>query len=162
MLFRSFYQAIPSFTGTSKRLQKLRDDGNTVVFHDFAHAPSKVKATVDAVAETYQDWNIVAILELHTYSSLNSAFISHYSGTLNSATHPFVYYNPHAISLKKLPMLNRDEVAAAFGCDRLTVTDNSAELFSLLPAAGNGKTVWLFMSSGDFDGNDLKKIAETL
>jgi UDP-N-acetylmuramate: L-alanyl-gamma-D-glutamyl-meso-diaminopimelate ligase len=157
-----FYQAIPSFTGTSKRLQKLRDDGNTVVFHDFAHAPSKVKATVDAVAETYQGWNIAAILELHTYSSLNSAFISHYSGTLNSATHPFVYYNPHAISLKKLPMLNRDEVAAAFDCDRLTVTDNSAELFSLLPAAGTGKTVWLFMSSGDFDGNDLKKIAETL
>jgi len=157
-----FYAAIPTFRGTAKRLQKLRDDKETVVFHDFAHAPSKVKATVDAVAGAYDGWNIVAVLELHTFSSLNAKFIGQYDGTLNSATRPFVYFNPHALQLKKLPPLSRDDVSTAFGCPALTVTDNSSELFALLPSARVGRTVWLFMSSGDFDGHDIIDFAETI
>jgi len=157
-----FYAAIPTFRGTAKRLQKLRDDDQTVVFQDFAHAPSKVKATVDAVAAAYAGWNIVAVLELHTFSSLSPQFISQYGGTMNSATRPFVYYNPHALQVKKLPPLNPNDVSDAFRCPSLTVTDNSAALFAQLPVAKVGRTVWLFMSSGDFDGHDLTAFAETI
>jgi len=157
-----FYSAIPTFPGTSKRLQKLRDDEDTVVFLDFAHAPSKVRATVDAVAGAYHGWNVVAVLELHTFSSLNAEFIGQYAHSLNNATRQFVYYNPHAIKLKKLPLLNRSEVSDAFKCPSLTVTDSSTELFSLLPGSRVGRTVWLFMSSGDFDGQDIKTFAETI
>ena len=89
-----FYAAIPTFPGTSRRLQKLRDDEHIIVFHDFAHAPSKVKATIDAVAGAYSERNIVAVLELHTYSSLNAGFIGQYAGTMDSAAMAFVYYNP--------------------------------------------------------------------
>ncbi|MFO7574879.1 MAG: Mur ligase family protein [Bacteroidales bacterium] len=157
-----FYAAIPSFPGTSRRLQKLRDDEHIVVFQDFAHAPSKVKATIDAVAGAYTKRNIVAVLELHTYSSLNEKFIGQYAGTMDSATKAFVYYNPHALQMKKLPNLSREEVAAAFRHRDIFVTDNSEELFSAVTNAVNSNSALLLMSSGDFDGADLKKITETL
>jgi UDP-N-acetylmuramate: L-alanyl-gamma-D-glutamyl-meso-diaminopimelate ligase len=157
-----FYAAIPTFPGTSRRLQKLRDDEHIVVFQDFAHAPSKVKATIDAVAGAYSERNIVAVLELHTFSSLNAGFIGHYAGTMDSATKAFVYYNPHALKMKRLPDLSREDVAAAFRHRNLFVTDNSEELFSAVTNAVNSNTALLLMSSGDFDGADLKKITETL
>lgn len=157
-----FYAAIPTFPGTSRRLQKLRDDEHIIVFHDFAHAPSKVKATIDAVAGAYSERNIVAVLELHTYSSLNAGFIGQYAGTMDSAAMAFVYYNPHALQLKRLPDLSKQDVAAAFRHRNLFVTDNSEELFSAVTNAVNSNSALLLMSSGDFDGADLKKITETL
>jgi UDP-N-acetylmuramate: L-alanyl-gamma-D-glutamyl-meso-diaminopimelate ligase len=157
-----FYDAIPSFPGTARRLQKLRDDEHVVVFQDFAHAPSKVKATIDAVAGAYSKRKIIAVLELHTFSSLNSDFIGHYAGTMDSATKAFVYYNPHALKMKRLPDLSREDVAAAFRHSNLFVTDNSEELFRAVADSSEPESTVLLMSSGDFDGADLKQIAETL
>ena len=98
----NFYEAIKSFEGSAKRLQKLKENGNGVVYLDFAHSPSKVKATVEAIVARYPGRDIIACLELHTYSSLNSDFLPLYNGTLANATVAFVYFNPHAIELKSL------------------------------------------------------------
>ena len=157
-----FYNAIPTFPGTARRLQKLRDEDHLVVFQDFAHAPSKVKATIDAVAGAYSKRKIIAVLELHTFSSLNSDFIGQYSGTMDSASQAFVYYNPHALKMKRLPDLSRQDVAAAFRHNNLFVTDNSDELFSAVTNAVNSNTALLLMSSGDFDGANLKQFAANL
>lgn len=155
----SFYEAILSFAGTSKRLQKIFENENAVAYFDFAHSPSKVKATVDAIASRYQGREIVACLELHTYSSLNPDFLPQYRGTLEKASLAVVYFNPHAIQLKKLPPLSVDKVKEAFGKKDLQIFDNSDELFSFLANRKPKDPVYLFMSSGDFDGHDLLSIS---
>jgi UDP-N-acetylmuramate: L-alanyl-gamma-D-glutamyl-meso-diaminopimelate ligase len=150
-----FYEAIKSFEGTSKRLQKLKENENGVIYLDFAHSPSKVKATVDAVASRYPGRKIIAVLELHTYSSLNSDFLPLYKGTLANASIAFVYFNPHAIELKKLKSLSKDSVHKAFEGNNLKVYNNSGEMFSSIKALNYSNPVYLFMSSGDFDGFDI-------
>jgi len=157
-----FYSAIPSFEGTSKRLQKIKENENGVVYLDFAHAPSKVRATVEAIAERYPGRTIVAVLELHTFSSLNSDFLPQYRGTLDKASSAFVYFNPHAIELKKLPPLSVDNVKSAFGNIEIMVYNNSGELFSQLKRTKFVKPVFLLMSSGDFDGINFYSLAEDI
>lgn len=157
-----FYSAISSFEGTSKRLQKINENENGIVYLDFAHAPSKVKATVEAVAERYPDRTIIACLELHTFSSLNSDFLPQYRGTLNKASSAFVYFNPHAITLKKLPPLSVDKVREAFGDNKIKVYDNSGELFSEITGMKPCNPVFLLMSSGDFDGINFNSLSEEL
>jgi len=157
-----FYGAVQSFEGTSKRLQKLKENENGIVYFDFAHSPSKVQATVEAIASRYPGRNIVACLELHTYSSLNIDFLPQYRGTLDKATFPFVYFNPHAIRIKKLHPLSTDEVKKAFGGVKISVYDNSVEMFSFIQKQNFKNAVYLFMSSGDFDGSDLQILAEKL
>jgi UDP-N-acetylmuramate: L-alanyl-gamma-D-glutamyl-meso-diaminopimelate ligase len=157
-----FYSAIRTFKGTRKRLQKINENGNGIVYLDFAHAPSKVKATVEAVAERYPDRSIVACLELHTYSSLNTAFLPQYRGTLDKASSAFIYFNPHKIALKKLPPITAVNVKEAFGDARLEVFSNSDELFSVMKRAGFRNPVFLLMSSGDFDGIDFYLLSEEL
>jgi UDP-N-acetylmuramate: L-alanyl-gamma-D-glutamyl-meso-diaminopimelate ligase len=157
-----FYDAIRSFEGTSKRLQKLMENETGVVYFDFAHSPSKVKATVEAIAARYPGRDIIACLELHTYSSLSIDFLPLYRGTLDKSTFPFVYYNPHAIQLKNLPPLSPDEVKEAFGEKRLNVYNNSVELFSFIKIQKFRNPVYLFMSSGDYDGCDLKELSGEL
>lgn len=155
-----FYNAIQSFEGTSKRLQKLIENEKGVVYLDFAHSPSKVKATIESVAARYPGREIIACLELHTYSSLNSDFLSLYAGTMNSATSAFVYFNPHAIGLKKLEPLSKEQVEKAFAGNNINVYNNACELFSDLKDRGYYNPVYLFMSSGDFDGFSLNKLIE--
>jgi UDP-N-acetylmuramate: L-alanyl-gamma-D-glutamyl-meso-diaminopimelate ligase len=157
-----FYSAISSFSGTTKRLQKINENKNGTVYLDFAHAPSKVKATVDAVAERYPDRPIIACLELHTFSSLNNEFLPRYKGTLEKASSAFVYFNPHALKLKKLPSLSVDKVQEAFGESRIKVFSNSGELFSQMKKMKKGNPVFLLMSSGDFDGIDFNTLSEEL
>lgn len=154
-----FYKAITSFEGTAKRLQLLYENENGTAYLDFAHSPSKVKATVDAVAQRYPGRDIVACLELHTYSSLNSEFLSLYRSTLDNATYPCVYFNPHALELKKLPHLSHEKVKDSFGNEKLIVLTDSSEMFSLLRMEKFQHPVYLFMSSGDFNGADLKQIS---
>ena len=154
-----FYRAISSFEGTSRRLQKLNENENGVVFLDFAHSPSKVKATVEAVSSRYPDSEIIACLELHTYSSLNAGFLSLYQGTLNKASYAFVYYNPHALELKNLPPLSGPMVMEAFAGEKIMVCNDSAEMLSLLKTQTFKRPVYLFMSSGDFNGSDLKQLS---
>lgn len=157
-----FYSAIPSFRGATRRMQKLHEDKSRVIIHDFAHAPSKVKATVEAVAEEYEGVPLIAVLELHTYSSLNSSFIHRYGGTMASATEAYIYYNPHVLEIKKLPPLGKEEIAAAFSGSNIRVFDSAEELFESLASAAPAKGVWLFMSSGDFGGMSVKEFAEQL
>jgi UDP-N-acetylmuramate: L-alanyl-gamma-D-glutamyl-meso-diaminopimelate ligase len=155
-----FYEAIKSFEGTSRRLQKLKEAGNSLLYLDFAHSPSKVKATVEAIAARYPGREIIACLELHTYSSLNSEFLPLYKGTLTNATVAFVYFNPHAIELKKLNRLSANAVSEAFGGNNLKVYDNSKEMFTFIKSQTYRCPVYLFMSSGDFDGYDLNSLIE--
>jgi len=157
-----FYEAIQSFGGTSKRLQKLAGNENADVFLDFAHSPSKVKATVDAVAARFPERDIVACLELHTYSSLSSAFLPLYRDTLEKAAFSFVYFNPHAIKLKKLPSVSEKEINEAFGKKDLRICNYAGEMFSFIGKQKYRHPVYLFMSSGDFDGTDLKEMADIL
>jgi UDP-N-acetylmuramate: L-alanyl-gamma-D-glutamyl-meso-diaminopimelate ligase len=157
-----FYRAVQSFEGTSKRLQRLCRNKNGDAYLDFAHSPSKVKATVEAIAARYPGRDIIACLELHTYSSLNIGFLPQYHITLEKASFPFVYFNPHATILKKLPSLSIDEVKKAFGNTNIMVFDNSAEMFLFIRKQTFRNPVYLFMSSGDFDGINLQEMSEEL
>lgn len=153
-----FYTAIQSFEGTSKRLQKLVENEKGIVYLDFAHSPSKVKATVEAVAARYPGRVLIACLELHTYSSLSDDFLPLYDGTLKNATKAYVYFNPHAIALKKLKPIGKENVRKYFGGENISVFDNSRKLFKQINNQKYNSPVFLFMSSGDFDGFDLKTI----
>jgi UDP-N-acetylmuramate: L-alanyl-gamma-D-glutamyl-meso-diaminopimelate ligase len=155
-----FYRTIQSFEGTSKRLQKLVENEKGIVYLDFAHSPSKVKATVEAVAARYPDKEIIACLELHTYSSLSEEFLPLYNGTLKSASAGYVYFNPHAVALKKLKPVTKETIARSFGSNNILVYNNSGELFSAIRSQNYHSPVYLIMSSGDFDGFDIMKLIE--
>ena len=154
-----FYEAIQSFEGTSKRLQKLKENEKGVIYLDFAHSPSKVKATVDAISARYPGRKIIAVFELHTFSSLSPEFLPLYNGTLGNATTAFVYFNPHAVALKNLKSLSKDAVYEAFGGNNIKVYDNSGEMFLAIKELTYSNPVYLFMSSGDFDGFDICSLA---
>jgi UDP-N-acetylmuramate: L-alanyl-gamma-D-glutamyl-meso-diaminopimelate ligase len=157
-----FYNSIRSFEGTAGRLQKLGENGNGVLYYDFAHSPSKVKATVEAVAARYPGRNIIACFELHTYSSLNRNFLPFYKGTLEKATFAFIYFNPHQFVLKKLEPISKEAVKEAFSGQNLSVYNNSDEMFDYIKSRHFPFPVYLFMSSGDFDGHNLKHLSEDL
>ena len=145
-----FHDAIASFTGAQNRMQRLA--GSSIpVFRDFAHAPSKVQAAVAALAEQYGD--VRAVLELHTFSSLNPEFIPQYKGVLDPAQERWVYYSPQAVSHKKLPPLSKEDVQSAFG-EGVVVFDDAQELAKALESKGAIKAV-VMMSSGNFSGIDL-------
>ncbi|MBK7568104.1 MAG: peptidoglycan synthetase [Bacteroidetes bacterium] len=146
-----FYSAMESFKGAAKRLEILYKNDSGIVFRDFAHAPSKVQATVDAVKEQYPKRKLIACLELHTFSSLNKTFIAHYKNTMNKADVRIVYFNPHTVQLKKLPELLPEEVKHFFNDDSLHVINNSAQLSELLKMLKSVNTNFLLMSSGNFD-----------
>jgi UDP-N-acetylmuramate: L-alanyl-gamma-D-glutamyl-meso-diaminopimelate ligase len=157
-----FYRTIQSFEGTSGRLQILKENEKGIFFCDFAHSPSKVKATVEAVVARYPGRQIIACFELHTYSSLNKDFLPFYKGTLEKATDAFVYFNPHQFELKKLPPLSKDVVKEAFAGENLEVYDDSARMVSDVKSRSYSSPVYLFMSSGDFNGHDVKLLSEEL
>ena len=157
-----FYKTIQSFEGTSGRLQKLKENDKGIFFYDFAHSPSKVRATVEAVVARYPGREIIACFELHTYSSLNIDFLPFYKGTLEKATYAFVYFNPHQFELKKLTPLSKDSVKEAFSGKNLEVYDDSAEMFAKIKSMHAPFPVYLFMSSGDFNGYDMKLLSEDL
>ena len=155
---KEFYSAISSFSGAANRLELIAKNLYTSVYRDFAHSPSKLKATVDAVKEQFPGRMLVACMELHTFSSLSSHFLEQYKGTLDSADIPVVYYNPHTIKLKRLPPLDEEQVKKAFGNERLTVlTDSSALTDKLWSTAWKDKNL-LLMSSGNFDNIDLNEL----
>ena len=156
----NFYEAIKSFEGTSRRLQKLKENKNGTVYLDFAHSPSKVKATVDAIESRFPDREIIVCLELHTFSSLSSNFLPLYKGTLSNAKYAFIYFNPHAIKLKNLEPLSKETVYKAFGGENIKVYDNSKEMFSYIKYQNYHYPVYLLMSSGDFDGFDINQLID--
>ncbi|MEZ5014925.1 MAG: Mur ligase family protein [Chitinophagales bacterium] len=150
-----FYTYMQTFRGAAKRMQVLRSTDDHIIYRDFAHAPSKVKATVQAIKEQYPGKQLAACLELHTFSSLNMDFIPQYAGTMSAADHRIVYFNPHAVALKKLPPLDPDAVRTAMQDPHLIVTDNAETLKSELEKINNVNTHILLMSSGNYDNLDF-------
>lgn len=157
-----FFEAIQSFKGASNRLELIDKNEQTAVYKDFAHAPSKLKATTQAVKEQYPERELVACMELHTFSSLNKDFLRHYAQTMDAADKALVFFSPHALEVKRLPPLSKDEVAKAFGHRNLRVFENARELQAELePISWPGKNL-LMMSSGNFRGIDLKKLTHKI
>lgn len=156
---KDFYQAIHSFKGATKRLELIAESKFTAVYKDFAHSPSKLKATVEAVSQQFPERELVACMELHTFSSLSSNFLDHYKNTMNSAQHPIVYFNPHTISHKKLPPISTKQVTEAFGNPKLQVFTDSGELEKTLLRIDWKNKNLLMMSSGNYDGINLEILA---
>ncbi|WP_242091692.1 UDP-N-acetylmuramate--L-alanine ligase [Aestuariivivens sediminicola] len=156
-----FYEAIATFKGASKRLEKIAESPTSVAFKDFAHSPSKVQATTQAVKEQFKERTLLACLELHTYSSLNAEFLKEYKGTLDAADIAVVFYSPHAVEIKKLEKVTEAQIAAAFGRNDLIIyTDPDAFKRYLFDQDFRNKTL-LLMSSGNYGGLDfdaLKKL----
>lgn len=150
-----FWKAIADFDGASKRLQKIYEDEKTIKFLDFAHAPAKLKATINAVHSQYSDKTLYAIYELHTFSSLNKDFLPQYRNTMNNADKAIVLYNPHTLKMKKMPPLDKEEIKNYFGKQDLKVFDNPSKLKKYIDGLDTENAVFLFMSSGNFGGIDL-------
>ena len=153
-----FYEAIASFSGASKRLEKIAENNATVFFKDFAHSPSKVEATTKAVKEQYSERTVVACLELHTYSSLNAAFLSEYKGAIDAADKAVVFYAPHAVKIKQLEEVTAQQIAAAFERDDLIIYTNPEEFKEFLFNLNLEKTAVVLMSSGNYGGLDFEAV----
>ncbi len=156
-----YFEALKGFKGAARRMQLLSENENTSVYLDFAHAPSKVKATTKAMKTRYPKRKLVACLELHTFSSLNQQFLPQYAGALSEADQAFVYYNPKVVSQKNLPELNKQFVKQAFDSDVLVFTDVDQIMKKLLNVADKNCTV-LIMTSGNMDGCDIKSLANKI
>ena len=153
-----FYEAIASFKGASKRLEKIAENNDTVIFKDFAHSPSKVSATTKAVKEQYSDRTVFACLELHTYSSLNAEFLEQYKGALDYADKAVVFFSPHAVKIKKLDEVSEAQIANAFQRDDLIIYTNPQEFKDFLFSQNLDKTALVLMSSGNYGGLDFDDV----
>lgn len=157
-----FYQAISSFKGASKRLERLANGRTSYLFKDFAHAPSKVKATTQAVKEQFPDSKLVACLELHTYSSLDPSFIVHYRNSLEKADLPIVFYDPEALKIKNRPPISPEEILVAFDLPELMVFTEPQKLKDHLLELDYHHKVLLMMSSGNYGGLDWEALKSKL
>ncbi len=157
-----FYEAISTFKGASKRLEKIAEKNSTVVYKDFAHSPSKVKATTNAVKEQYADRTVFACLELHTYSSLNAEFLKEYKGALDAADKAVVFYSPHAVQIKQLEEVTEAQIATAFERDDLIIYTDPAKFKEYLFSQNLEKTALLLMSSGNYGGLDFEEFKQHL
>ena len=153
-----FYEAMATFSGASKRLQALGGSKERQVFKDFAHSPSKVKATTAAVREQYPDRKLTACLELHTYSSLNAEFLEEYRHTLDQADRAIVFYIPDSLRIKGLPAIEPEAIRSAFGRKDLEVYVETEALDKALHDPRHAEGVLLLMSSGNYGGLDLESL----
>jgi len=157
-----FFEAIPSFEGAAGRLEKIKEDTNTSIYKDFAHAPSKVQATVKALKEVFPSRDLVACFELHTYSSLSKKFIPQYKDSLKAAQLPIVYFNPEKMKAKKMEVLSAEEIKNAFNNKDILVFDDASALEAfLLQQSWKNKNL-LMMSSGNFGGIDIHSLADRI
>lgn len=157
-----FYQAIQSFKGASKRLELVYKNNHFAFYKDFAHSPSKLKATTQAVKQQFTDRKIIACMELHTFSSLNETFLAEYNGAMNDADEAIVYFNPHTIAHKKLKPITSEQVLQYFNRADLKVFTESKAVVDYIKSKELKETVLLMMSSGNFDGVDFAKFASEL
>lgn len=157
-----FYNAIQSFKGAAKRLELVYKTESFNFYKDFAHSPSKLKATTSAVKQQFNNRFIVACMELHTFSSLTEEFLNEYKGAMNTADEAIVYYNPHTIAHKKLKPITQEQVLTAFDRKDLKVFTDSATLIEYLKTKKWKDSVLVMMSSGNFDGVDFNKLATLL
>ena len=153
-----FLKAIQSFTGASKRLEVILANDSITIFRDFAHAPSKVKATIEAVKTQYPQRHLTAVFELHTYSSLNANFFKEYNGVFEKADSCAVFYAEHALAIKKMPPIDETLLRAGFNQSNLAIFHNKEALLSWLQQQPKINSNLLLMSSGNFDGLDLEAL----
>ena len=157
-----FLRAMQSFKGAAKRLQLLEKNGHTHIYLDFAHSPSKLKATTAAMKQQFEQRKLIAVMELHTFSSLNKDFLPQYKHTMEQADQAVVFYNPEVIQHKRLPEISNDDVYKAFDQRDLLVMTRSDELISWLKEQDLKEANVLIMTSGNFSGVDLKALAADL
>lgn len=157
-----FYRAMVSFKGAARRLEILSENKHCTVYYDFAHSPSKLKATTSAVKQQFNDRKLVAVMELHTYSSLKKEFLPHYKGCMQEADEALVFFNPKTIEHKRLTPISEQEVFEAFAQEGLHVYTDPELLFAELRAKQWDQTNLLIMTSGNFSGQDLKAFAKEI
>ncbi len=157
-----FYEAIASFKGASKRLELLFKNDKIVLYKDYAHSPSKVKATTNAVKKQYPNRHLIACLELHTYSSLNQDFLTEYNHALDQADEAIVFYSPKAVEIKQLETLGKKDILEAFNREDLQVFTSPKNFKAFLDLKEFKHDVLLMMSSGNYGGLDLNQFASQL
>ncbi len=157
---KDFYKAITSFNGASNRLELIYKFSNSTIFKDFAHSPSKVKATSEAVRKQFPEIRLIACFELHTYSSLNPAFLNKYRDTLNNADECYIYYSEKNMKIKRLTPIDSKLIIKSFNHKNLTVIDNYEKLKETMFSLDLTNSVLLMMSSGKFGGLDLEKLKQ--
>ena len=156
----TFLRGISTFKGADRRMELMASNSNTYVYRDFAHAPSKVKATIEAAKQQFADRQLIAVLELHTFSSLNEAFMQQYSGAMELADKAVVFYSNHALELKRMPPLPEAAVLKGFNKPGLQVITNKEALQKWLHQQNFKNANLLFMSSGNYDGLDIATFAK--
>ena len=156
-----FLTAIQSFTGAGKRLQKVMEIGSFVMFKDFAHSPSKLKATTKAVKDQYKDRKVIACMELHTFSSLKKEFLPHYLNSMQMADEALVYFSPEVVAHKKLDPISKELVLEGFG-GNVNVMNSTKEVLDFIQSKQWNNSVLLMMSSGNFDGIDYDQLGEEI
>ena len=155
-----FYEAISTFQGASKRLEKIAETDNAIAYKDFAHSPSKVLATTNALKNQYPDRKLIACLELHTYSSLNPEFLNQYKGALAAADISVVFYSPRAVEIKKLQAISQQQIMDAFQSEDLIVYTNPEEFKDFLFSQKFNNMSLLLMSSGNYGGLNFDEIKQ--
>lgn len=154
--------SISTFTGASKRLEKLQESQDFLIMKDFAHSPSKLEATTKAMKEQYPERQLVAVMELHTFSSLNSDFLNQYKGSMNTADKAIVFYSKEALAHKKMPPLSKELVKTSFGNEEIEIIDETSNLIQELQDTDFKNSNLLLMSSGNFGGIQLDQFAQEL
>jgi UDP-N-acetylmuramate: L-alanyl-gamma-D-glutamyl-meso-diaminopimelate ligase len=143
-------------------LEPVRVEENFACYKDFAHSPSKLKATIGAVRKQFPNRKLIACMELHTFSSLTAEFLLQYAGSMNEADEALVYFNPHTIAHKKLPPITVEQVRNSFAREDIIVSNDSSAMVSLLQGKKWDNSVLLLMTSGNFDGVDFNDLAQSL
>src|SRR5690554_461648 len=157
-----FLNAIQSFSGASKRLELVKENDNVAIYKDFAHSPSKLKATISALKNQFPDRELVAAMELHTFSSLTSEFLLQYKGAMDMADLPIVYFNPKTIEHKGLQEITKEQVFSAFDREDIIICNKSSEVIDYIRTIKWENTNLLMMSSGNFDGINFDELANKL
>lgn len=160
--YADFDTAIASFTGAAKRLEVISADESTNVYKDFAHSPSKLKATIDAVKAQFGNRKLVACIELHTFSSLNKDFLKEYAGAMDQADEAIVFIDLKSFEQKRMNPFSEEDVQQAFANPKLKFFNDAAELKSYLLSLNYKDTNLLMMSSGNYAGFDLPELAASL
>lgn len=159
---RSFLKSISTYEGAAKRLQKIAENEQTTVFLDFAHSPSKLQATIHAVKQQYPGRRLIACMELHTFSSLNAAFLPQYHNSMDEADEAIVFFNPEVVKQKQLPEIKPEDVRKGFNNEKLKVYTDNQHLTYELQQKDYQKSVLLIMTSGNFSGIPLQQLAQQL
>ena len=153
-----FNTAIQTFKGAARRLEKIKEEKETVIYKDFAHSPSKLEATIKAVKEQFPDRKLIAVIELHTFSSLNKDFINEYAHTLDLADEKVVFVDDFTIAQKGMAPFNEKEIKTAFGSEEIKFFNQPEKIKDYLSTLEMYQTNMLLMSSGNFGGIDLVTI----